>query len=260
MDWDRILHLNKLPSHPKLLVIGGPPRCGKSTLAHEVMLTYGIDVVSGDAIRRVLASTGMSFLPIDPDTWAVNTAEFIHACKDRDSKVANACTVYAEQFLGDYKSIMVEGCLWADDLERFALPIRPRNGVDRLVQPEVLTVHLFNNAPLEAEQERLRAQCKEDPASWLNRYTAKQLDDFAIANRARGLKMAKIAREYGAISLENERSIMNIFSNKRSCLQVIIDAAELEGGMREMHYLASELISYFFHNPLHESHSSQFIS
>ena len=79
MDWDRILHLNKLPSHPKLLIIGGPPRCGKSTLAHEIMLTYGIDAVSGDAIRRVLASTGMSFLPIDPDTWATDTSGFL--CK-----------------------------------------------------------------------------------------------------------------------------------------------------------------------------------
>lgn len=245
---------------PKLLIIGGPPRCGKSTLAQNTATARGISAVSGDALRRVLASAGIDFLPINPDTWATNTDEFIHACKDRDSKVANACAVYAEQLLADYRSIVVEGCLWADELERFTLPIRPRNGADYLVQAEVLAVHLFNNAPLEAEQERLRAQCKEDPTSWLNRYTAKQLDDFAIANRARGLKMAKVARDHGAISLESERSIMDIFSNKRSYLQIFIDAAELEGGIREMHYLASELISYFFQNPLHESHSSQIIS
>ncbi|MEF2657633.1 MAG: hypothetical protein UIQ97_05935, partial [Eggerthellaceae bacterium] len=114
MDWDRILHLNKLPSHPKLLIIGGPPRCGKSTLAHEIMLTYGIDAVSGDAIRRVLASTRMSFLPIDPDTWATDACGFVQACRDRDSKVARACSVYAEQMLSDCKSIIVEGCIWAD--------------------------------------------------------------------------------------------------------------------------------------------------
>ena len=108
MDWDRILHLNKLPSHPKLLVIGGPPRCGKSTLAHEVMLTYGIDVVSGDAIRRVLASTGMSFLPIAPDTWATDASGFVQACRDRDSKVAHACSAYSEQMLSHYKSNIVE--------------------------------------------------------------------------------------------------------------------------------------------------------
>ena len=108
MDWDRILHLNKLLSHPKLLIIGGPPRCGKSTLAHEIMLTYGIDAVSGDAIRRVLASTRMSFLPIDPDTWATDACGFVQACRDRYSKVARACSVYAEQMLSDCKSIIVE--------------------------------------------------------------------------------------------------------------------------------------------------------
>lgn len=231
---------------PKLLIIGGPPRCGKSTLAQNTATTHGVSAVSGDALRRVLASSGIGFLPIDPNTWAVNTDGFIHACKDRDSKVANACRVYAEQFLADYRSVVVEGCLWADDLDQFALPIRPRNGADLFIQPEVLALHLFNNAPLEAEQERLRAQCKEDPTSWLNRYDTKQLNDFAIANRARGLKMAKVARDQGAISLENERSIIDIFSSKNSCLQVFIDAAKLEGGINEMHYIANKLISYYF--------------
>lgn len=244
----------------KLLIIGGPPRCGKSTLAQNTATTHGVSAVSGDALRRVLASSGIGFLPLDPNTWAVNTDGFIRACKDRDSKVANACRVYAEQFLADYRSIVVEGCLWADGLDQFALPIRPRNGADLLIQPEVLALHLFNNAPLEAEQERLRAQCKEDPTSWLNRYDTKQLNDFAIANRARGLKMAKVAHERGAIPLESEQSIVNIFSNKKSCLRVFVDAAKLKGGIGEMHYLANKLISYFFQNPLHGSHSSQIIS
>lgn len=231
---------------PKLLIIGGPPRCGKSTLAQNTTTTHGVSAVSGDALRRVLASSGIGFLPIDPNTWAVNTDGFIHACKDRDSKVANACRVYAEQFLADYRSIVVEGCLWADVLDQFALPIRPRNGTDLLIQPEVFALHLFNNAPLEAEQERLHAQCKEDLTSWLNRYTTKQLDDFAIANRARGLKMTEVARDRGAISLESELSIIEILHDKRSCLQVFIDAAELRGGISEMHYLANKLISHFF--------------
>ena len=203
MDWDRILHLNKLPSHPKLLIIGGPPRCGKSTLAHEIMLAYGIDAVSGDAIRRVLASTRMSFLPIDPDTWATDACGFVQACRDRDSKVARACSVYAEQMLSDCKSIIVEGCIWADAIKHFAHPVRPRNGATHPVHPEILAVYLFNTTSPEEELESLHEQCK-DPTSWLNRYTADQLDGFAVANRLRTRKMKQVVCEQGAVPIENE--------------------------------------------------------
>ena len=254
MDWDRILHLNKLLSHPKLLIIGGPPRCGKSTLAHEIMLTYGIDAVSGDAIRRVLASTRMSFLPIDPDTWATDACGFVQACRDRDSKVARACSVYAEQMLSDCKSIIVEGCIWADAIKHFAHPVRPRNGATHPVHPEILAVYLFNTTSPEEELESLHEQCK-DPTSWLNRYTADQLDGFAVANRLRTRKMKQVVCEQGAVPIENERSIAKALlgnyasdpsnsqaADHQNCIQTYLDAGLLEGGLDEMHRLALEII------------------
>lgn len=223
-----------MSKHPKLLVIGGSVRCGKSTLAHKVAVRHGIEVISGDAMRLALAESGVEFLPIDADGWGSDPDSFMDAVRDRDAKVATACAVYARHVLADGRSIIVEGCIWADSLERFRMPLRLRNGKEEF-EPDVLSILIFNTSSPEG-QLRFFKQSMEDPASWLNRYTEEQLKGLARANHIRGCEMEHAARESGIRKLGIAAHI------DTECRDFYLDLADGYENMPAMLALAEDAI------------------
>lgn len=226
-----------MPKHPKLLVIGGSVRCGKSTLAHKVAVRYGIEVISGDAMRLALAGSGVEFLPIDADGWGSDPDSFMDAVRDRDAKVAAACAAYARHVLADGRSIIVEGCIWADSLERFRASLRSRNGRE-VIEPDVLSILIFNTSSPEGQLCFFK-QSMEDPASWLNRYTEEQLEGLARANHIRGCEMEKTAREGGVRKLGMAAQPTHIDTE---CRDFYLDLADGYENMPAMLALAEDAI------------------
>lgn len=160
-------------SASKVLVIGGCPRLGKTTLAKSVSKLIGdAHVVHGDAIMAAIRSAGGLVPRTPPGQW--NDLEGTWArTLERDRAVTQAMVAAVRElahYVG-YEAIVAEGAY---------VPGNPMDMLaDELSVAEIVLVN--TDEDIDAEVARLRRINEADPSSWLRRYDDDLLADYARA-------------------------------------------------------------------------------
>ena len=99
-------------------LIGGPSRCGKSTLADRVSRTHEGQHVSVDYLRYSFATVGSApvkeALQLAPDHTLYTPTEWIQQLRCRDAIVWEGVRTYLDVAAPNGDDVLMEGCLWPD--------------------------------------------------------------------------------------------------------------------------------------------------
>ena len=177
-----------------IYLIGGPARCGKSTLAARVRKQVDGQVLSGDAFTEMLRKNlSPEWVPdiYDHDMAPVrdmpdNTAK-IDRLRRRDEAMWQFFSAYIRTAMEDAPSddILLEGNVWPDYLENFVYPHK--------------AVFLIDTSPNQVE--RLR-QIRDDGGSdnnWMSHFTDDHLLDWARFNAERSLRYSQLCKQRGYV-------------------------------------------------------------
>jgi 2-phosphoglycerate kinase len=176
-----------------IYLIGGPARCGKSTLAERVRHQVNGDVISADAFKKtLLQNLRPSWTPdifdhvIAPIGSMSSATRQIDRLRRRDERMWQFYSGYIDADLqaSPHKDILIEGNIWPDFIadERY----------------DHKAVFLIDLAPAEEQFERLRKiRDSEDDNNWMKArdFNDRALKKWAKFNRLRSQRYAQLCRE-----------------------------------------------------------------
>lgn len=82
--------------HPVLILIGGYPGAGKTTLIHALTQVYDFDVISWNAIRQALLDRKLQGSPYDGEIIHDVNRKLLYHCLQRHSNVVIDANAYAK--------------------------------------------------------------------------------------------------------------------------------------------------------------------
>jgi 2-phosphoglycerate kinase len=174
-----------------IYLIGGPARCGKSTLAARVRGNIDGQVLSGDAFVNALKENlDSSWVPdiYEHDVASIkempNDDAAIDRLRRRDEKMWQFYHSYIRTAVEDAPGddLLLEGNLWPDFLELFSLPHK--------------AVFLIDTSPQQVE--RLKTiQDSGDNNNWMRNFTDERLGAWANFNAIRSERYAKLCKKHG---------------------------------------------------------------
>lgn len=172
-----------------IYLIGGPARCGKSTLAKRFRKEVDGQVLSGDAFVKALQSTlEPGFLPdvFDREIAAVRDLDSLEAKVDRLRRRDEMMWQFYEAYIhtavldAPHDDLLLEGNLWPDYLELFPYEHR--------------AVFLVDTSP--AQFERLKAiRDSVSDNNWMQEYDDEQLKAWAKLNSLRSRRYVELCDE-----------------------------------------------------------------
>lgn len=175
-----------------IYLIGGPARCGKSTVARQLRKNVDGQIIAGDAVVHALQAV------LDPEWWPdifdQEVAQVSHFSSDvakidrlrrRDEMMwqfyAAFCRTSIEDAARD--DILIEGSLWPDFLEGFPYSHK--------------AVFLIDTS--EGQYERLLnvRDSKDSDNNWMRNYDDARMKQWARFNAVRSQRYAELCRQHG---------------------------------------------------------------
>lgn len=178
-----------------IYLIGGPARCGKSTLAERVRHKVDGDVLSADAFKKtLLQNLRPSWVPdifdhvIAPIGTMSSATRQIDRLRRRDERMWQFYDGYIDADLqaSPHKDILIEGNIWPD----FIAGLRHTHKA----------VFLVDLAPAEDQFERLqKIRDSDDDNNWMKArdFNDRALKKWAKFNRLRSERYVQLCREHG---------------------------------------------------------------
>ena len=177
-----------------IYLIGGPARCGKSTLAERVRHQVSGDVISADAFKKtLLQNLRPSWVPdifdhvIAPIGAMCNATRQIDRLRRRDERMWQFYNGYIDADLqaSPHKDILIEGNVWPD----FIADLRHAHRAAFLV----------DLASAEEQFERLRKiRDSDDDNNWMKTrdFNDRALRKWAKFNRLRSERYVQLCRDH----------------------------------------------------------------
>lgn len=168
-----------------IYLIGGPARCGKSTLADRVQKQINGSFIIGDAFVRALKENVPAhaipdiFTAGSLATDAEHPEEKVDRLRNRDIAVWPFYRTYLgfERMSDD---VLIEGNLWPDLIHELKQPHK--------------AAFMIDTSPQQAE--RLIA-IREEDESWMKGYDDETMRQWAIFNIARSQRYKQLCQTYG---------------------------------------------------------------
>lgn len=175
-----------------IYLIGGPARCGKSTLARRLRKEIDGQVIAGDAFVHALKKNlDPAWIPdiFDHDIAHVGVERAkaeVDRLRRRDETMWQFYQAYLETAHEDAPAddLLLEGNLWPDYMELFKLPYRAAYLIDTSV-----------------ERQELRLKGIRDSMSdnnWMRNFTDEKLHEWTLFNAARSQRYLEICEASGA--------------------------------------------------------------
>jgi hypothetical protein len=179
-----------------IYLIGGPARCGKSTLAERVCHEVDGSVISADSLRDSLQrNLRASWIPdifsqtVAPAMKMSSVGRQIDRLRRRDEGLWQFCASYidAEIEAVPHEDMLIEGNLWPDFVESLQYTHR--------------AVFMVDTSPVEKQFEWLRS-IRDDPDAdnnWMRHrgYADRRLMQSAKLNLLRSQRYIQLCREHG---------------------------------------------------------------
>lgn len=178
-----------------IYLIGGPARCGKSTLAERVRHKVDGDILSADAFKKtLLQNLRPSWMPdifdhlVAPIGSMSSAARQIDRLRRRDERMWQFYDGYidADVQASPHKDILIEGNIWPD----FIAGLRHTHKA----------VFLVDLAPVIEQFERLKKiRDGDDDNNWMEarEFSDHELKKWAKFNRLRSERYVQLCREHG---------------------------------------------------------------
>jgi len=178
-----------------IYLIGGPARCGKSTLAERVRHKVDGDVLSADAFKKtLLQNLRPSWVPdifdhvIAPVSTMSSATRQIDRLRRRDERMWQFYNGYIDAGLqaSPHKDILIEGNIWPDFIA----------GVHHVHK----AVFLVDLSEADQQFERLKQiRDSDDDNNWMKdrAFTDRGLKRWAKFNRLRSERYVQLCRDYG---------------------------------------------------------------
>lgn len=175
-----------------IYLIGGPARCGKSTLAKRVRREIDAQVVSADAFTESLLRT------LHPDQLPeifIHQKDSIHELPDNEAKLERiyrrdkAMWKFYEGYMFEveerqHESLLLEGNLWPDLVSSLSYAYQ--------------AVFLIDSSPVDervAFLTRLR-DSKDTSNNWMRDFSDERMRDLAEFNLLRSQRYKSLCEEY----------------------------------------------------------------
>jgi 2-phosphoglycerate kinase len=173
-----------------IYLIGGPARCGKSTLAARVRKEIDGHVLAGDAFVHALQSNlEPEWVPdifdhaIADVSIAASPEAKINRLRRRDETMWQFYESYIQTAIDDAPTddILIEGNIWPDFLELFEL--------------EHSAVFLIDTSP--QQYERLaNIRNSDSDNNWMQDFSDEKLREWAMFNAKRSERYAELCRKH----------------------------------------------------------------
>jgi hypothetical protein len=176
-----------------IYLIGGPARCGKSTLAKRVRKEIDGQFIAGDAFVHALqANLEPEWVPdiFDHVVANVHTASSIEArinrLKRRDETMWQFYEAYIKAALEDTPkdNILLEGNIWPDFLELFSVPYK--------------AVFLIDTSP-EQSNRLIRIRDGASDNNWMQGFSDEKMTEWALFNAARSERYKTLCAKNNAV-------------------------------------------------------------
>lgn len=174
-----------------IYLIGGPARCGKSTLAKKLRKEIDGQVIAGDAFVHALQS---NLEPSSlPDIFDHNVAN-VHLMTDpetridrlrrRDEAMWQFFQAYIKTALEDapHDDILLEGNIWPDFLELFDMPYEAAFLID---------------TSLEQSKRLVTIRDSHSDNNWMQKFSDEELAKWAEFNAARSRRYQTLCQASG---------------------------------------------------------------
>lgn len=167
----------------RVVLIGGPARVGKTTLARALAERSSSEFVHADhllhAVRSVASDSARAALGKAPSVDTLSPPEWLDEIRARDRVLWEATRAYIEAARGD---LLVEGGMWPDWVRE--LPCE---------HEAVFLVDTGDSA------ERLIGIARADDRNWMAQrgWSDDKIRRWAEYNRLRGETIARLAAEHG---------------------------------------------------------------
>lgn len=174
-----------------IYLIGGPARCGKSTLAARVRKEIDGQVIAGDAFVHALQENlEPEWVPdiFDHVTASVATATSSEAKIDRlrrrDEAMWQFYQSYIQTAVGDAPAdgILIEGNIWPDFLELFEL--------------KHTAAFLVDTSPLQYER-LMNIRDSDSDNNWMQNFSDEKMHEWAKFNAKRSERYVALCQQYG---------------------------------------------------------------
>jgi len=171
-----------------LRFIGGPSRCGKSTVAHQVQAICGGQALSQDNLRQAFMSLAdakiKEGLSVTPKINAHSSAEWLDIVRARDRLLWRGTRAYIEAALANSEhDVLIEGDLWSDYIAELSA--------------EYQAVFLVDTGLSHVDRVLAIAHSHETGHNWMSDWTDEQLKTWALYNIERSKLTKQLANQYG---------------------------------------------------------------
>lgn len=175
-----------------IYLIGGPARCGKSTLGRRVRKEIDGQAIAGDAFVHALKKNlEPSWVPdiFDHDVAHIgieHASAEVDRLRRRDETMWQFYQAYLETAHEDAPAddFLLEGNLWPDYLELFGLPCRAVYLIDTSTDEQVTRL------------KGIRDSMSDN--NWMRNFTDEKLHEWARFNAARSLRYRELCEAGGS--------------------------------------------------------------
>lgn len=174
-----------------IYLIGGPARCGKSTLARKVRREIDGQVIAGDAFVASLQSNlRAEWVPdiydhkVAPVVKVHGHEAKINRLRQRDEMMWQFYEAYIKAAAADspQDDLLLEGNIWPDSLKYFSLSHR--------------AVFLVDTTPNQADRLMAIRDSKTNDNNWMQDYSDERIAEWALFNIARSERYIALCRQY----------------------------------------------------------------
>lgn len=169
-------------------LIGGPARCGKSTLARQARAHSQGQVISLDSLKKAIlpvaspADRQELLLTIDDTRHTIK--QWLDLLRRRDRIIWKAAKAFIEAAVETGDDVIIEGNLWPDFISELPAGLNCR------------TVFLIDTSPRHADSLIKIARSPATDNNWMTDWSEDHLQNWATYNIARGRLIKRLAREH----------------------------------------------------------------
>lgn len=197
-----------------LYLIGGPARCGKSTLSKEVAIRTGSQLLHTDFIRPAMESVAsgedLAALRLRPKESEYTPDQWIEQLRIRDAVIWRGIKKIIDSVIQHGDDIVVEGVIWPD----YAAEVADQYSLKAAF---IVDTHLDDHATRITQL----AAADDTDNNWMKNWDQDRLTNWAAYNVARSQRVAELAVEHcfpvydiadGGISHAQDRALQYLIS------------------------------------------------
>ncbi len=168
--------------------VGGPARCGKSTLKRRAQSFASGQILSLDnlkpALHSIVSGNDRDNLLAKIEDTKTTRQEWIELLRRRDRMLWKVTKVFAETLANDSEVSIIEGNVWPDFMAELSPELQYR------------AVFLVDTSPAHAERIIGIARGGANDNNWMREWTDEHLRHWADYNIARSQEIIRLGKEY----------------------------------------------------------------